>query len=287
MARSRNPERSVEAEEPTVNSLALSPVASLTTAETVERHLERLILAGVLRPGEKLPPERILSEELGVSRNVLRSALKSLSERELLRSTQGGGNYISDRIGSRVSDPLAALFSQHPKALDDFMEFRAEFEGSACYLAAARATGPDIAALQMIFDRMEAAHLAGDMRVESVLDTDFHMAIAEMSHNTVFIHISHSLGVIMQQELLNIRLMLFDDGNGANGSADQQVVLEQHRAILNAIRAKDSRKATAAMRDHLSFVQIKLREIQNAPERVDIARQRLSRWASRIPPPPR
>ena len=82
-------------------------------------------------------------------------------------------------------------------------------------------------------------------------------------------------------------MMLFDDGNGANGSADQQVVLEQHRAILNAIRAKDSRKATAAMRDHLSFVQIKLREIQNAPERVDIARQRLSRWASRIPPPPR
>lgn len=287
MGKQRSRTASVLDEDAPADTLVLSPIASLSTAETVQRHMERLILAGVLRPGEKLPPERVLSEQLGVSRSVLRSALKSLAEQDLLRSTQGGGNYINEVIGSHMTDPIAGLLRQHPKALDDFMEFRAEFEGSASYLAAARATGPDITALQMIFDRMEAAHFAGDLRVESVLDTDFHMAIAELSHNIVFIHISHSLGVLMQQELLNIRLMLFDDGNGANGSADRQLVLEQHRAVLNGIREKDSQKAAAAMRDHLRFVQVKLREINSAPERNDIARQRLSRWAARTTPKPR
>jgi len=272
-------------EEPAAtNSLVLSPIANLTTAQSVQRHIEKLILAGVLRPGEKLPPERVLSDQLGVSRSVLRSALKSLADRDLLRSTQGGGNYINEVIGSQMTDPIAGLLREHSQALDDFLEFRAEFEGSAAYLAAARATGPDIAALQLVFNRMEAAHLAGDLRVEAVLDADFHMAIAEMSHNIVFIHISHSLRVLMQQELLNIRLVLFEEGNGANGLADRQLVLEQHRAVLNGICERDSQKAAEAMRDHLQFVQAKLREIDRAPERYEIARQRLTRWVARTGP---
>lgn len=269
------------------NSLVLSPIASLSTAQAVQRHVEKLILAGVLRPGEKLPPERILAEQLGVSRSVLRSALKNLADLDLIRSTQGGGNYINEVIGTQMTNPIAGLLREHSQALDDFMEFRAEFEGSTSYLAAARATGPDIAALQLIFDRMEAAHFAGDLRVESVLDSDFHMAIAELSHNIIFIHISHSLRMLMQEEMLNIRMMLFDAGNGVNGSGDRQLVLEQHRAVLEAIREKDSQKAAGAMREHIRFVQVKLREIASAPERYDIARQRLSRWVARTASKPK
>jgi GntR family transcriptional regulator, transcriptional repressor for pyruvate dehydrogenase complex len=200
----------------------------------------------------------------------------------LLRTTQGGGNYVNEIIGTQLSDPIADLLRENTDALDDFMEFRAEFEGSTSYLAAARATDPDIKALRLVFDRMEAAHKAGDLRVEAVLDADFHMAIAELSHNIVFIHISQSLRVLMQQELLNGRLVLFDKSNGVNGAVDRQTVLEQHRAILTGICEKDSVQASSAMREHIRFVHGKLREIGSAPERLDIANQRLSRWMSRV-----
>lgn len=235
-----------------------------------------------MRPGEKLPPERILAEQLGVSRNVLRSALKALNERELIRSTQGGGNYVNEVIGSQTTDPIAALLRKNSQALDDFIEFRSEFEGSTAYLAAKRATSADIRALEIIFDRMEAAHIARDLRVEAVLDADFHMAIAELSHNIVFIHISHSLRVLMQQELLNTRLVLFDEDNGTRGVVDRQLVLEQHRAILVGIRERNCEKAAAAMRDHLRFVRDKLREFGTTAARKEVSTQRLSRWIARV-----
>lgn len=265
-----------------LESFALPPIDFPSTGEIVQRHLERIILAGVMKPGEKLPPERILAEQLGVSRNVLRRALKVLSAKNLIRSTHGGGNYVNEVIGSQMTDPIANLLRENSQALDDFIEFRSEFEGSTAYLAAERATPHDIKTLELIFDRMEAAHLAQDLRIEAVLDADFHMAIAELSHNIVFIHISHSLRVLMQQELLNTRLVLFDEENGTRGAVDRQLVLEQHRAILSGICERNSEKAAAAMRDHLRFVRDKLREFGTIATRKDVSSQRLSRWIARV-----
>ncbi|MBB3544599.1 FadR/GntR family transcriptional regulator [Rhizobium sp. BK399] len=262
-----------------------SPVSAIEypkTSEIVQKHIERLIITGVMRPGEKLPPERILAEDFGVSRNILRDALKVLGAKNLIRSTQGGGNYVNEVIGAEMTDPLASLLRENTQAMDDFMEFRCEFESSVAHLAAARATHPDIRALKLIFERMEAAHLAKDQSEESSLDADFHMALAEASHNIVITHISYSLKVIMQQELLHTRLVLFDESNGVRGSTDRQMVLEQHREILNAVSAHDSDRAATAMRNHIRFIREKLREIGTSAERHEIASERLARWTSRV-----
>lgn len=255
-----------------------------SASQAVADYLVNVVLSGVIRPGEKLPPERLLAQNLGVSRSVLRSALKALMSMKLIRSTQGGGNYVNEIIGAQMTDPIAPLLRESPKAMDDFMEFRCEFEGSIVSLAASRATSEDKKALTLIFQRMQAAHDAGDTRSEAMLDADFHMAIADASHNFVFIHIAQALRKLMQQELLNTRLVLFDEDSGENGQKQREIVLEQHEQILRGIIRQNSSEAIAAMQGHIRYVRERLRECSAKAERNMIARERLRQWAVRLPP---
>lgn len=253
-----------------------------STAEFVVDYISDLILSGVIRPGEKLPPERLLAGHIGVSRSVLRDALKRLASRELICATQGGGNYVNEIIGTQMADPIAALLRENPQAMDDFMEFRCEFEGSTAFLAAARATSADIKSLSKIVESMEAAQLDDNQNVEAQLDADFHMAVAEISHNVVFIQVTQSLRMLMQQELLNSHFLLFDKSNGENGRKERQIVLDQHRQILNCIAQHDSSQASEAMQNHICYVRDKLRETVTTGQRTKVARQRLNRWNVRL-----
>ncbi|MGE4250389.1 MAG: FadR/GntR family transcriptional regulator [Parvibaculaceae bacterium] len=248
------------------------------TWELVTRHIEEAILNGIVGPGERLPPERELARQLTVSRSVLRAALKDLADRGLIRTTQGGGNFVNQIIGKQMSDPLAALLKDSPDAHLDFMEYRAEFEGSAAALATLRATPPDLQVISLIYERMKAVHDELDVNEEARLDVDFHMAIAEATHNIVFIHISQSMRELMQQEFLNSRLMLFHRTDG------RERILEQHGAILNAIVEGDAARAKQAMRDHIDYVTDIYRELERFEKRKEIALQRLSRWEGSLGP---
>lgn len=250
----------------------LVPVPTPLTWELVTRHIEEAILNGIVGPGERLPPERELARQLSVSRSVLRHALKDLADRGLIRTTQGGGNFVNQIIGKQMSDPLAELLKDNPDAHLDFMEYRAEFEGSAAALAAVRATPPDVQVISLIYEHMKAVHDQLDVDKEARLDADFHMAIAEATHNTVFIHISQSMRELMHQELLNSRLMLFHKSDG------REKILEQHAEIMNAIVEGDAIRAKQAMRKHISYVTDIFRELARFEKRKEIALQRLSRW---------
>jgi DNA-binding transcriptional MocR family regulator len=95
-------------------SFWLMPVPIRMTWELVTTHIEEAILNGIVGPGERLPPERELAKQLSVSRSVLRDALKDLAHRGLIRTTQGGGNFVNQIIGKQMSDPLAALLKDSP-----------------------------------------------------------------------------------------------------------------------------------------------------------------------------
>ena len=101
----------------------------LSTAVT--RQIEKLILRGILRPGERLPAERELAERLGVSRPSVREAVADLSERGLLNSRAGAGIYVADVLGSAFSDALVTLFAAHDEAVFDYLSFRRDMEGLA------------------------------------------------------------------------------------------------------------------------------------------------------------
>jgi GntR family transcriptional regulator, transcriptional repressor for pyruvate dehydrogenase complex len=115
--------------------MPFEPVLQEKLSQGVVRQIEGLILRGILRPGERLPSERELSETMNVSRPSLREALADLQERGLLMSRAGAGVFVADVLGSAFAPALVTLFASHDEAVFDYISFRRDMEG----LAASRA----------------------------------------------------------------------------------------------------------------------------------------------------
>ena len=109
-------------------------------SDAVASSLERRILEGSLKPGDRLPPERELAVELGVSRPSLREAIQKLASKGMVQSRQGGGTYVTDRLESSFFDPWQDMMGAHPNLREDMLEFRRMLEGQAAEWAAERAT---------------------------------------------------------------------------------------------------------------------------------------------------
>src|SRR5690554_293231 len=92
------------------------PIAPKRLADTIVEQLETMILEGALKPGQRLPPERVLAEQFGVSRPSLREAVQRLAAKGLLTSRQGGGNFVTEHLGASFSDPLIRLLENRPEA---------------------------------------------------------------------------------------------------------------------------------------------------------------------------
>ncbi len=112
-------------------------------SDDIVEQLEGMILEGTLKSGERLPAERALAEQFGVSRPSLREAIQKLAAKGLLVSRQGGGNYVAESLGSTFSDPLLHLLENNSEAQRDLLEFRQTLEASYAYYAALRATEVD------------------------------------------------------------------------------------------------------------------------------------------------
>ena len=93
-------------------------------SDNIVEQLETMILEGTLQPGQRLPAERALAEQFGVSRPSLREAIQKLVAKGLLVSRQGGGNYVAESLGSTFSDPLLHLLENKEDAQRDLLSAR-------------------------------------------------------------------------------------------------------------------------------------------------------------------
>src|SRR6185503_16352485 len=116
-------------------------------AERVVSHLWRMIRRGRFRPGDRLPTERDLADELGVSRHSVRAALQFLTAMGVVRSRQGAGTFIQDGPPTLDSEPLRLLAALHGFTREEMFEARGVLEVDAAGLAAQRATGEQVAAM--------------------------------------------------------------------------------------------------------------------------------------------
>ena len=144
-------------------------------------HIEKLILEGVLRPGEKLAPERELAEKLELSRPSLREALEILEGRGLLVSSRSG-SFVTQFL-SPLLRPLATLLQDKPHVTADYFEFRRIQETHAARFAALRATEVDRQAIRQCIDRIRRAHKLEDPTLEGEADVDLHRLIYEASQD--------------------------------------------------------------------------------------------------------
>ena len=209
----------------------------LSTAVT--RQVEKLILRGILRPGERLPAERELADRLGVSRPSLREAIGELQEKGLLKTRAGAGIYVADVLGSAFSDALIQLFSEHDEAVFDYIAFRRDLEGLAAERAARLASDTDLKVVGEIFAKMEAAHRKTNPADEARLDAEFHMSIIEASHNVVMLHMMRSMFQLLREGVFYNRQVMFKQ------RTTRGALLDQHRAMNTALQARDPEAARA------------------------------------------
>lgn len=258
--------------------MLFQPVASRAAADDVARQIEHLVLEGVLHPGDRLPGERELAVQLGVSRPILREALKSLEGRGLIESRHGGGTYVAAIEGELFAAPVIDLIANSAKGGADYLEFRREIEATAAAMAAARATAADRTLLQMILTQMEATHAAPDAQREAALDVEFHKAIGEATHNVVMIHVLRACYRMLSEGVFRNRSQLY----GKDGSRDD--LLAQHAALLAAITTGDAATARSAAIAHMDYVEAALKAEVEADARLEVATRRLIQFEERTAP---
>lgn len=238
-------------------------------SDAVAASLEKRILEGSLKPGDRLPPERELAAELGVSRPSLREAIQKLASKGMLQSRQGGGTYVTNRLESTFLDPWQEMLGAHPTLREDLLEFRRMLEGQAAEWAAERATDEDLTRLTQAFDAMNDAFEADDLDRRSSADITFHQAIGEATHNALIGHLSAALLRLMQD---NIR---FNLGELSGIPAATSLLKSQHAAIHAAIVERRPAAARAAAETHIDFVRETLAQSLRSAARRESATRRL------------
>jgi len=228
-------------------------VAQRSVAEEVQRTIEVRLINGSWPAGTRLPAERQLAETLGVSRNSLREAIFCLKARGLLLSRHGSGVFVTDRLQAVISSPWQQLLADHSDLRWDTLEFRRELEAATAHYAALRADKNDFKKIEGIVKRLILAYDNGDRSEERQCDADFHEAIAEASHNSMFLYL-HSGMVRMLREHISLNLKDMED---PSGEVTNQL-REQHLSIWQSIRQHQPENARQAMLEHLDFTRAEL-----------------------------
>jgi GntR family transcriptional repressor for pyruvate dehydrogenase complex len=225
----------------------------MVTFESVQRYrlagqvanrISTSILDGELAPCSRLPSERELAAKFNVSRPTLREAIHVLEALGLVEARHGDGTYVSKNPSALSPRVLKQLLERDDALLFDMIETRKEFEARNAELAAKHATEEHVRRLFQILDEMEADIRAG--REEFEHELDFHLTIAEASHNRIRFFITTSMLLAHAEMLREARRQMV-----RRHARLLEDFLHEHRAIALCIEARDPEKARAAMHTHL------------------------------------
>ncbi len=246
-------------------------------SDQIAGRLRTLIAELGLKPGERLPAERQLAADLGASRSSVREAIQRLASQGLLHSRQGGGTYVQDALvvqwhQARVAHPLSTVVQQDPEYRYDVLEARHALEGSTAWHAALRATAQDKARIRECFEATLRFPGDGDAAPASRADAQFHLAIAEASHNLVLLQMMRGLFDLLQATVTQNRQKMY------TMPQTSEQLAAQHHALMEAILAGDAPRARSTVCHHLEFVHHSVRALDE-----DEARRERS---SRLPPTP-
>lgn len=206
-----------------------------------EMMLETILDRG-LQPGDQLPSERELGEQYGVSRTVIREAVRSLAAKGVVDVQSGRGLLVAAVDASQVSDTMSLYIRGRHRDLpySRVNEVRSAIEIDMAGLAAERASTEEIEELRQAHEDMGA--VLTDVEAASKADVAFHRTIARLTHNELFLVILDSIGDVM----LEIRRATLGLPNDAERGQ------EEHARILDAITQHDPAAARKAMREHLA-----------------------------------
>jgi len=222
-----------------------STVTPRTIPDVVYKQLVSLIANGRLKPGEKLPSERDMATDMGVSRQSIREAINKARTMGLIEVRQGGSTVVVSSVKEHLKTPLAIILEEQAEKILGFLDIRKLFESWCAEKAAAAAKHTDLRAMLDLLQRMEKLQ-PGEAAWEKA-DLSFHSAIAAASHNVIAIHIMEALRASFNS--------YFKAKKFALGPERKNLLHQQHQGIFMAIKQKSPPAAKTRMLEHLEYVE--------------------------------
>lgn len=218
-----------------------APITVARASSSVAEQIRSAIVTGRLHEGERLPPERELAEQFGVSRVTVRDALRALEAIGLVEVRVGarGGAFVTAPTGSHIGKTMAAMMMMQAVSPEDIVEARLIVELGTITLACARATDDDLAQLREACDRGAEALRAGTYSRE--LSWDFHTRLGKAAHNAAVDGLTQSFRSTLSMHPIRTR----------EGAKAYERTVEEHAAILAALERRDGGAARREMAQHL------------------------------------
>jgi GntR family transcriptional repressor for pyruvate dehydrogenase complex len=220
--------------------LVFQKVKNVRLYETIIEQIREMIDKGEIKPGDKFPSERELMKQLGVSRAVLREAFRVLEFRGLVDSRPGGGRFL--RSAENLSIIRGSALELERDALLDVIEAREIVEVEIVRLAAARATDEELTKLISLDEEFHGSKNNIEEYRNKDMDLDFHLALAEMSHNFI-LKMMINFMLILSRDLREKTILDYNDWIK---------LCEQHTDIVKSICDRREDDAVKNMKTHLN-----------------------------------
>jgi GntR family transcriptional regulator, transcriptional repressor for pyruvate dehydrogenase complex len=214
-----------------------------STADKIIRQLRNLISTGQLKPGDRLPAERVLAERFGVGRGYIREAILKLEFYGLLKTSPQSGTYVSGFSLKILDSIFSDIVNFNKEDFASLIEARYHLEINSARLAAERRTADDIEQMSKALKEYDSKFVKGEIAVDE--DLLFHIKIASATKNTVI----ESMILILVPDLIKI-INLIDRGESRN----KKYAVVQHHKVLDAIIDRDGDAAGEAMAEHLKEI---------------------------------
>jgi len=227
---------------PSHNEAVIPPIefVNRNISGQIADHLEKLIMTGVLKPGERLPAERVLAERFKVSRTSIREALSELESKQLIERVQGRGSTVLDPMSN--TRKLAAMLESTDIELQNATELRESLEPRIAAFAAQRALPTHLAALQGILEKEADESLSQAQSMK--LDIQFHLLLAHATGNKLLLTILQFTFKCTE----HVRELSHQTPTG------RRISHMGHQAVFEAVSSSDAQAAEHAMERHLADV---------------------------------
>lgn len=219
----------------------------------ISNKIEQRIINTSIVEGEKLPSERVFAEEYGVSRNVVREAIRQLCEKDLVEIKPGKGAYVKTPSEEKVLEVLKRVLVNNKSTLYEILEVREQIELAIIKKAAERIKQDNINYLKKIYDEMEK----NDKNISKYVDLDFnfHIGLAKSTNNTMFLVLVNTFYKIVDRILFSTTKLK---------PQVIKIAQEHHKEIINALMAHDSDMASVVMQKHMDFIREEITDLGEA-----------------------